>query len=86
MARNSEAQTGCPVTYTYTRREARELLERHGYQVKEVRVEHIFPYRIADYLHYRYIPVWYFRLMPRALFRWLERRLGWHLCLTAECR
>src|SRR5881275_3699994 len=28
VAKNSEAQAGCPVTYTYTRREGRQLLER----------------------------------------------------------
>jgi 2-polyprenyl-3-methyl-5-hydroxy-6-metoxy-1,4-benzoquinol methylase len=83
VARHSEAQTGCPVTYTYTRREAGELLQRYAFRVTELRVEHIFPYRIADYLQYRYVPVWYFRWTPQPLFRWLERHLGWHLCLTA---
>jgi 2-polyprenyl-3-methyl-5-hydroxy-6-metoxy-1,4-benzoquinol methylase len=84
VARHSEAQSGCPVTYTYTRREARELLERCGYSLREVRLEHIFPYRIADYLQYRYVPIWYFRWMPQPLFRSLEKRFGWHLCLIAE--
>jgi ubiquinone/menaquinone biosynthesis C-methylase UbiE len=47
------------------------------------RVDHIFPYRIADYVQYRYVRVWYFRWMPQRLFRALERFAGWHLCLTA---
>jgi 2-polyprenyl-3-methyl-5-hydroxy-6-metoxy-1,4-benzoquinol methylase len=84
VAKNSEAQTGCPVTYTYTRREGRELLERHGFRVLEVRVEHIFPYRIPDYIQYRYVKESCFRWMPHPLFRALERRFGWHLCLTAQ--
>ena len=84
VAKNSEAQTGCPVTYTYTRREGRELLERHGFRVTDVRVEHIFPYRIADYTNYQYVKKWYFRWMPRPLFRALEPRLGWHLCVTGQ--
>lgn len=84
VARNSEAQTGCPVTYTYTRREGREWLERHCFRVTEVRVEHIFPYHIPDYVQHRYVKEWYFRWMPQPLFRALERRFGWHLCLTAE--
>jgi 2-polyprenyl-3-methyl-5-hydroxy-6-metoxy-1,4-benzoquinol methylase len=84
VARNSEAQTGCPVTYTYTRRQGREWLERHGFRVTEVRAEHIFPYHIPDYVQYRYVKEWYFRWMPQPLFRALERRFGWHLCLTAE--
>jgi 2-polyprenyl-3-methyl-5-hydroxy-6-metoxy-1,4-benzoquinol methylase len=84
VARNSEAQTGCPITYTYSRSEGRALLERHGFRVRDVRVDHIFPYRIADYVQYRYVKEFYFRAMPPALFRALERRLGWHLCITAQ--
>jgi SAM-dependent methyltransferase len=86
VAQHSEAQTGCPVTYTFTRREVRELLERHGFQVTEMWVDHIFPYRIPDYVQYRYVKIWYFRCMPRPLFRWLERRFGWHLLVTAKVR
>ncbi|HEV2353939.1 MAG TPA: class I SAM-dependent methyltransferase [Puia sp.] len=83
IAENSEAQTGCPVTYTYTRREGRHLLESHGFKTAEALVEHIFPYRIKDYVQYQYVREWYFRIMPRSLFRLLEKRFGWHLCLTA---
>jgi 2-polyprenyl-3-methyl-5-hydroxy-6-metoxy-1,4-benzoquinol methylase len=84
VARYSEAQEGCPVTYAYTRSEARALVESHGFRVRDLRVEHIFPYRIPDYVQYRYVKVWYFRCLPQRLFRWLEHRFGWHLCLTAE--
>lgn len=86
IAKNSEAQTGCPVTYTYTRRQGRELLKRHGFRETDVRVEHIFPYRISDYIQYRYTKQWHFRWMPPGLFHVLERRMGWHLCLTAEAQ
>ncbi|MGC8960611.1 MAG: hypothetical protein ACP5OO_12685, partial [Chloroflexia bacterium] len=51
--------------------------------VTEMWVDHIFPYRIPDYVQYRYVKVWYFRWMPKPLFRWLERYFGWHLCVTA---
>jgi 2-polyprenyl-3-methyl-5-hydroxy-6-metoxy-1,4-benzoquinol methylase len=83
VAQYSEAQTGCPVTYTFTKREIRDLLERHGFRVTEIWVDHIFPYRIPDYVRYRYVKVWYFRWMPQPLFRWLERHFGWHICVTA---
>jgi 2-polyprenyl-3-methyl-5-hydroxy-6-metoxy-1,4-benzoquinol methylase len=86
VAKNSEAQTGCPVTYTYTRNEGRELLEYSGFHVTEVRVEHIFPYRIRDYMEYRYVKKPYFRWLPKTLFRALERQFGWHLLLTAQIR
>jgi 2-polyprenyl-3-methyl-5-hydroxy-6-metoxy-1,4-benzoquinol methylase len=84
VARHSEAETGCPVTYTYTKSELRGLLERRGFRVTQMYAEHIFPYRIRDYVQYRYVKEWYFQWMPVPLFQALERRLGWHLCVTAE--
>ena len=80
----SEAQTGCPVTYSYSRSAGRRLLEDARFQVTEVRTEHIFSYRIPDYVAYRYKRVWYFRWMPQPVFRMLERTCGWHLCLTGK--
>jgi hypothetical protein len=85
VAENSEAQTGCPITYTYSRRGLRRLLEP-DFAVREMWVDHIFPYRIPDYVQYRYVKEWYFRYLPPAVFRWLERRAGWHLCVTAQAR
>ena len=84
VAKNSEAQTGCPITYTYTKKEGRELLRRGGFRATQAGAEHIFPYRIEDYVEYRYVKEWYFRWMPGTLFRALERRLGWHLCISGE--
>jgi len=84
IADYSEAQTGCPVTYSYSRRSGRRLLEEHGFRVTDVMVDHIFAYRIPEYVQYRYKKVWYFRWMPRPLFRLLERAFGWHLCLTGR--
>jgi 2-polyprenyl-3-methyl-5-hydroxy-6-metoxy-1,4-benzoquinol methylase len=84
IACHSEAQTGCPVTYSYSRRTGRELLERHGLTVRDIAVDHIFPYRVKDYVQYRYVKQWPIGCLPAPLFRVIERRLGWHLCLTAE--
>ena len=84
IAQHSEAQTGCPVTYSYSRRSGKKLLGDHGLQVTRAFAEHIFPYRIPEYVQYRYKQVWYFRWMPRFLFRALERLFGWHLCLIAQ--
>lgn len=86
VARHSEALTGCPVTYTYTRRSAAALLAAAGFTVRQSRVEHIFPYRVRDYVQYRYVKVAPFNVLPRVVFSALERRLGWHLCLTATPR
>jgi 2-polyprenyl-3-methyl-5-hydroxy-6-metoxy-1,4-benzoquinol methylase len=84
VARNSEAQTGCPVTYTYSRRSGARLLEDTGFRVVAVQVDHIFPYRIPEYVRYEYVKTLPFRFLPHAAMRALEHRLGWHLCLTAS--
>jgi 2-polyprenyl-3-methyl-5-hydroxy-6-metoxy-1,4-benzoquinol methylase len=84
IAEYAEAQTGCPVAYSFSRAEGRNWLARHGFRVTNVAVDHIFPYRIQEYVQYRYKMVWYFRWMPKALFRALEHAFGWHLCLTAK--
>jgi hypothetical protein len=52
-------------------------------RVKE-QADDIFPYRIKDYVQYRYVKEPYFRWMPQGIFRALGKRVGWHLCLTAE--
>jgi ubiquinone/menaquinone biosynthesis C-methylase UbiE len=84
VADYSEAELGCPVTYCYSRPAGRRLLEKHGFRVTDVTVDHIFPYSIPEYVQYQYKVAWYFRWMPKALFRALERAFGWHLCLTAK--
>ncbi|UKJ78124.1 class I SAM-dependent methyltransferase [Azospirillum brasilense] len=84
VATHSEAQTGCPITYIYDCKEGQQLLENSGLRVTQTEVDHIFSYRIPDYVEYRYVREWYFRWMPNSLFRFLERKFGWHLLLTAE--
>jgi 2-polyprenyl-3-methyl-5-hydroxy-6-metoxy-1,4-benzoquinol methylase len=84
VAMHSEAQTGCPVTFSYSRAEGRRLVERAGFRVTDVHVDHVFPYRIRDYVEYRYVKEPWFTWMPERLFRAFERRLGWHLMVTAE--
>jgi 2-polyprenyl-3-methyl-5-hydroxy-6-metoxy-1,4-benzoquinol methylase len=84
VARQSEAQTGCPVTYSYSRRGFATLLERHGFAVDTMAVDHIFPYRIPEYVKYEYVKAFPFNILPDWSARALERRFGWHLCVT--CR
>lgn len=82
IAQYSEAQEGCPVTYIYSKTEARQLVETQGYKITSLQIEHIFPYSIPAYIQYKYKKVWYFRFLPKLLFDWLEKNLGWHMCIT----
>jgi len=83
IARYSEAQTGCPITHTYSKRELRAMLERNGFIVRKTYKDHIFPYDIEAYKQYRYERTWYWKLVPPPMFRWLEKHFGWHLMVEA---
>lgn len=83
VAEHSEAQTGCPVTYTYSARDVREGLLK-DFTVRSIRKDHIFPYVIGKYVKHEYQRVWYFRWLPAPVFRALERLLGWHMLIVAE--
>ena len=84
VRRHSEAQDGCPVTYTYSFKERHELLRDFG--LVDMGKAHIFPYLVPKYVRYQYQTVWYFRWMPTWLFRWLKRRLGWDTLVVARAR
>jgi SAM-dependent methyltransferase len=86
IAAHSEAQEGCPVTYSYTSRELRRFVESAGCAVDDIFIDHIFSWRIADYVQYHYRRTWCFAVLPPAVFRWLESHFGWHLCVTARVR
>lgn len=77
-----EAQSGCPIALTYTPKEACQLLE--GFQVLEIKQDHIFPYEIEKYLRYEYEFQPWFKAMPPELFHALEKALGWHLLIKAK--
>jgi SAM-dependent methyltransferase len=77
-----EAQFGCPFAFTYTNEELTELLS--GFEVTELRQEHIFPYVVEEYVKYKYVLQPWFAAMPKEMFHLLEKRLGWHLLAT--CR
>jgi ubiquinone/menaquinone biosynthesis C-methylase UbiE len=78
----SEAQTGCPVTYTYTTRSLKRLLR--GFTVTAAWKDHIFPYRVDRYVKYEYDKNLFFQVMPAPILRWLEHRLGWHMLAIAR--
>jgi ubiquinone/menaquinone biosynthesis C-methylase UbiE len=81
-AKYSEAEIGSPVSYIYSHREARALLQE--FEIVSITKDHIFPYRISDYVQYRYVKNWYFRWMPNSWFRGIEKRLGWHMLIVAR--
>jgi len=77
-----EAQSGCPIAFTYTPGEVEALLS--GYSIFELRQDHIFPYIVEKYVKYEYEVQPWFKAMPEQMFKSLEKTLGWHMLI--KCR
>jgi SAM-dependent methyltransferase len=77
-----EAQSGCPIATTYTQTGVENLLD--GYDIIDYKQTHIFPYRIDEYKKNIYVKQPWFEAMPPEVFSALEKRLGWHLLITAK--
>lgn len=81
IAKHSEAQTGCPVTYTFTFNEIKELL--NGFRIEDMYKTHIFPYKIEPYKNHQYIFDDCFKNMKKQDFEQMEKELGWHTLIRA---
>jgi ubiquinone/menaquinone biosynthesis C-methylase UbiE len=79
-----EAQTGCPIANTYTELEIRQLLEDAGFEMTDIRQDHIFPWIVEKYVRYEYEKQPWFAAMPEDVFSALEKSLGWHLLVEAR--
>jgi SAM-dependent methyltransferase len=79
-----EAQSGCPIAYTYNHEDVLKLLD--GYNVLEIKQDHIFPYEIEKYLKYEYEFQPWFKAMTPKMFSALEKTLGWHLLIKAKLK
>lgn len=79
-----EAQPGCPIAKTFTRKQVEELL--CDYQIISMDQTHIFRYVIEDYVQYRYTVQPWFKAMSDEMFDALEKRLGWHLLIVAKLK
>ena len=73
----AEAQLGCPVAYTYTNKELKQLF--HNFEIKKLEKNHIFPYNISYYIKGIYKKRLIFRIMPNKVFSWLENKLACNL-------
>ena len=80
-----EAQYGCPIAYTYTDQQLLDMVGS-GFEVEKLEQDHIFPYEIDAYKQGQYVRQPWFSEMPDRMFRVLEKKLGWHLMLTAELK
>jgi len=77
-----EAQSGCPIAYTYTQDELKLLLR--DYEILELHQDHIFPYIAEKYVRYEYEYQPWFKDMPKQMFQALKKELGWHTLIRCK--
>ena len=82
IATYSEAQTGCPITYSYTLEGARRLFS--DFSVIDIQKAHIFSWDIPKYITYQYEKESCFNNISDDLFKELESELGWHILIKAK--
>jgi 2-polyprenyl-3-methyl-5-hydroxy-6-metoxy-1,4-benzoquinol methylase len=78
-----EAQSGCPIAFTYSKQAVKSLLGDR-FQTLSIEKDHIFPYKIKEYVQYRYIKRFPWNITPNWLFRLFEKSLGWHVLIKAK--
>lgn len=79
-----EAQSGCPIAWTYTHDEIRHLLK--DFEIIDLRQDHIFPYVIEKYIQQKYELQPWFANMPESMFNALKKILGWHTLIRAKLK
>lgn len=78
----SEAQTGCPITYSYTLEGAKRLFS--DFEILDIRKAHIFPWNVQKYIQYEYEKEDCFKDIADDLFAELESEIGWHMLVRAK--
>jgi 2-polyprenyl-3-methyl-5-hydroxy-6-metoxy-1,4-benzoquinol methylase len=86
IAKGSEARADSPVTYAFTKRRARTLLRKTGWQVKSIHVDHIFMYDVDAYRRGEFVLAFPWRHLPAWVRDQIKRLVGWHLLIVAEPR
>jgi ubiquinone/menaquinone biosynthesis C-methylase UbiE len=78
-----EAQFGCPIAFSYDKDDIQELITNQ-FEIKNITLDHIFPYKIEQYKNYIYEKEDWIEAMPPEKFRVMEQKLGWHMLITAQ--
>jgi len=83
IQKHSEAQTNCPKTHTYTLRGAEELVSEH-FTVMDIWKDHVFPYKIPQYLNNEFVLEDHFETLGAQEYKDLCAELGWHTLVKAR--
>ncbi len=77
-----EAQSGCPIAFTYSKSSIRKLLS--SFDVFYIKKDHIFPYNISMYKKYQYVKKFPWNMLSDSQFKIIRNFLGWHFLVKAK--
>ena len=86
IRKNAEAQYNCPVAYTFTFQEIRDMVGECGMNVEKIWKDHIFTYNIPDYRNNVYVKDQYWKNVDPVLFKQFEEELGWHTMFVGKLK
>jgi 2-polyprenyl-3-methyl-5-hydroxy-6-metoxy-1,4-benzoquinol methylase len=78
-----EAQSGVHYAHTYSKEEARELMQESGLTVTNLTQDHLFMYDLHSYKNHIYQMQPWFKSMPPEIRNAFKSEFGWHLLIEA---
>lgn len=84
IAKRSEAEYGCPVTYTYTYAGARRLLCAGGFQATRLWKDHIFVWDVEHYRRGEWVKDAEWAALTDEEIQELADEVGWHLLIEGK--
>lgn len=78
----AEAQLDSPIAEVYSPKDLKNMFK--DFEIIKIEKNHIFPYKIKDYINGKLNKTLIFKLMPRLIFDWLKSKLGWHYLITLK--
>ncbi len=84
VRKNAEAQYDCPVAYTYTFDEIKNMVEKYNIKIEKIWKDHIFIYNIPEYKKNIYIRNEYWDNVDDKLLEQFKKELGWHTMVICK--
>jgi len=78
----AEAQLDSPIAEVYSLKDLKNMFK--DFNIVKIEKNHIFSYKIKDYIEGKLNKTLIFKFMPRSIFNWLKSKLGWHYLITLK--
>lgn len=80
----AEAQLNCPIANVYSIKNVESIFQ--DFQINKIEKTHIFKYCVNKYIKGFLKERAIFRYMPEFLFKYIQKKLGWHLLIDLKLK